>query len=70
MRRVLPYPFIDQDCKIDVVYEVAWTSARFLSFWEGLVIYSSYQVEKTTCLESFRFLCTYPGKDSSAWTEV
>ena len=34
------------------------------------MIYSSYQVEQPTCVKSFLFLCTYPGKDSSAWTEV
>ena len=34
------------------------------------MIYSSYQVQQTTYLKSFHFLCTYPRKDSSAWTEV
>ena len=34
------------------------------------MIYSSYQVQQTTWLKSFRFLFTYPRKDSSAWTEV
>ena len=48
-----------------------WTDFRdFLSFWAGLVIYSSYHVQQTTCLKSFHFLWTYPRKDSSAWTEV
>ena len=39
-------------------------------FLGGLVIYSSYQVKRTTYLKSFHFLCTHPRKDSSAWTEV
>ena len=31
--------------------------------------YSSYQVHSTTCLKTFLFLCTYPRKVFSAWTE-
>ena len=31
---------------------------------------SSYQVQQTTYLKSFPFLCTYPRKDRSDWTEV
>ena len=34
------------------------------------MIYSSYQVNVSTCLKSFHFLFTYPGKVFSAWTEV
>ena len=34
------------------------------------MIYSSYQVNVSTCLKSFHFLCTYPGKVFSAWAEV
>ena len=44
--------------------------SRFLRFWEGLVIYSSYQVLTTTCLKSFLFLCIYPDKVFSACAEV
>ena len=48
--------------------EVAiWEIFEFLA---GLVIYSSYQVQQTTCLKTFHFLCTYPRKVFSAWTEV
>ena len=43
---------------------------QIFEFLGGLVIYSSYQVQGTTCLKSFHFLCTYPGKVFSAWTEV
>ena len=39
-------------------------------FLGGLVIDSSYQVDATTCLKSFHFLCAYPRKVVSAWTEV
>ena len=42
----------------------------FLSFCAGLVIYSSYQVQQTTCLKTFHFLCTYARKVFSAWAEV
>ena len=45
-------------------------SGQIFEFLGGLVIYSSYQVQRTTCLKSSLFLCTYPRKVFSAWTEV
>ena len=44
-----------------------WAIFEFLG---GLVIYSSCQVEQTTYLKSFHFLCTYSHKVFSAWAEV
>ena len=47
--------------------EVAiWKIFEILS---GL-IYIAYQVQPTTCLKSFHFLCTYPRKVFSALAEV
>ncbi len=44
-----------------------WTIFEFLGL---LVIYSSYQVKPSTRINSYRRLCIYSGKDSSAWAEV
>ena len=45
-------------------------SGRFFEFLGGLVIYRSDEVQQTTCLKSLHFLCAYPSKVFSAWTEV
>ena len=43
---------------------------KIFEFLGGLVSCRSYQVQQTTCLKSFHFLCTYPHKVFSAWAEV
>ena len=45
-------------------------SGRFLSFWAGWWYIILTKVKSTTYLKSFHFLCTYPRKLFSAWTEV
>ena len=45
-------------------------NCNIFEFLGGLVIYKSYQVQQTTYLKSFHFLCTYPRKVFSAWAAV
>ena len=44
-----------------------WEVFEFLG---GLVIYHSHHVNTNPEIKPYRYLCTYPSKDSSAWTEV
>ena len=44
-----------------------WTIFEILG---GLMISTTRQVQPTSCLKLFCFLCTYPRKVFSAWAEV